>query len=194
MSEFQGFPKIGRFNREWLITEKIDGTNAQVRLIELDGHRLTDPNCVAQLGGLAMFVGSRTRWITPQSDNYGFAQWCLEHFEELSAMGPGSHFGEWYGSGIQRNYGLKEKRFALFNVARWSESRPGCCDVVPLMRTSSGDLLSSDVRWALADLRACGSRLVPGFTRPEGVVIRHIPSGALMKATLDGDGHKGAKQ
>ena len=194
MSEFQAFPKITRFHREWIITEKIDGTNAQVRFVELDGYQSADPKCVAQSNGLAMFVGSRTRWITPQDDNAGFARWCLEHFEELSAMGPGSHFGEWYGCGIQRNYGLSEKRLALFNVARWSESRPACCDVVPVIRVSDGEHLSDDIRNALNVLRATGSYMVQGFMRPEGVVIRHTPSGVLMKATLDGDGHKGANR
>jgi hypothetical protein len=58
--EFQEFPKIARLSREIIITEKIDGTNAQILITE-EGDFL---------------IGSRTRWITPQDDNYGFAKWA----------------------------------------------------------------------------------------------------------------------
>jgi hypothetical protein len=54
------FPRVPRLNREVLITEKIDGTNAQVFIAE-DGERI--------------LAGSRTRWITPEVDNFGFAAW-----------------------------------------------------------------------------------------------------------------------
>ena len=54
--EFQDFPKMARLSREIIITEKIDGTNAQILITE-NGDFLT---------------GSRTRWITPQDDNFGF--------------------------------------------------------------------------------------------------------------------------
>ncbi len=37
-----------------------------------------------------------------------------------------------------------------------------------------------------------GSVVSPGFMRPEGIVIFHVASGQIFKATLDGDGHKGA--
>ena len=91
MIEFEGFPKIARLSREAIITEKIDGTNAQIYIGE-DGQ---------------IIAGSRTRWITPDSDNFGFARWGEQHRVELAALGPGRHFGEWWGSGIQRGYGLE---------------------------------------------------------------------------------------
>ncbi len=64
-----------------------------------------------------MFIGSRTRWITAQDDNHGFARWVEGNKQELLKLGAGRHFGEWWGSGIQRGYGLQkgEKRFSLFN-------------------------------------------------------------------------------
>ena len=104
MTEFQEFQKIARLSRNCSITEKIDGTNACIYIGE-DGEFLT---------------GSRTRWITPEDDNYGFAKWALAHKDELMALGPGRHFGEWWGSGCQRGYGLTngEKRFSLFNTSR----------------------------------------------------------------------------
>ena len=59
LPDFKPFPKMARLSREIIITEKLDGTNAQVFITE-DGD---------------LFAGSRTRWITPQDDNYGFARW-----------------------------------------------------------------------------------------------------------------------
>lgn len=171
--ELTPFPKIARFNREVIITEKIDGTNAQVHIAE-DG---------------TVRAGSRTRWITPDEDNFSFARWVADHADELRALGPGSHFGEWWGSGIQRGYGLQkgEKRFSLFNVARWSDDsvRPKCCSVVPLLGRGIGiELLAVNI---LQDLRDKGSVAAPGFMRPEGVVIFHTASSQLFKITLEGD-------
>jgi hypothetical protein len=65
--EFEEFPKMARLSRRIIITEKIDGTNAQVFIGE-DG---------------TMQFGSRTRWITPDDDNFGFAKWATEHADEL---------------------------------------------------------------------------------------------------------------
>ena len=52
---------------------------------------------------------------------FGFARWVETNRERLiTLLGPGLHFGEWWGSGIQRGYGLTkgDKRFSLFNVER----------------------------------------------------------------------------
>jgi len=140
-----------------------------------------------------VFAGSRTRWITPEEDNYGFARWVKEHEEELRVgLGFGQHFGEWWGSGIQRTYGLKEKRFSLFNVSRWTDDvRPECCGVVPTLYTGIFDTLQIDNQ--LYMLRDEGSKAAPGFMKPEGIVIYHVPSRQLFKKTLDkNDEHKGA--
>lgn len=169
MVEFKEFPKIARFNREVIVTEKIDGTNAQVHVTD----------------GGEVLAGSRNRWITPEADNYGFAAWVRDHAEELRALGPGQHFGEWWGAGIQRRYGLSEKRFSLFNVSRWSEERPACCGVVPVLWR--GPLAEMDSDAILADLAHGGSRASPGFMKPEGIVIFHVASGALFKRTIEKD-------
>ena len=92
--EFVEFAKMARLNREVIVTEKIDGTNACVGISE-DGR---------------IFAGSRSRWITPQDDNFGFAAWVQAHRDQLLTLGPGRHFGEWWGAGIQRRYGQAEKR------------------------------------------------------------------------------------
>jgi hypothetical protein len=176
--EFPKFPSIPRLFREAVVTEKIDGTNAIIHVAEDD----------------TVIAGSRSRWITPEDDNFGFAKWVKANEEELrTKLGYGTHYGEWYGSGIQRGYGLKEKRFALFNVHRWSDDsvRPSCCDVVPVL--SRGDFDTALIRGTAESLLTNGSVLVPGFMKPEGIVVFHVKSGQLFKYTFDkNDGHKGA--
>ena len=190
--EFEPFPKMARLSREIIVTEKIDGTNAQI-LITDDGD---------------MFTGSRNRWITPNDDNHGFALWAYSHSAELIAgLGPGRHFGEWWGSGIQRGYGLTkgEKRFSLFNVQRWCLSGetpqqihtadpriekwqdvlPECCGLVPVIYRGE-----FDVRWinrCVELLDRYGSYAVKGFMNPEGVVVYHTAANVGFKKTIHND-------
>ncbi|MGQ0595836.1 RNA ligase family protein [Aquabacterium sp.] len=194
--EFLPFPKIPRLKRSITITEKIDGTNAQVVLSPATGMECVGTDNVIAIGGkshigdcpLVMRAGSRSRWITPgkETDNYGFAGWCLRNAEELFKLGEGQHFGEWYGQGIGRSYGLDHRRFALFNVDRWgahNPNTPACCEVVPIV--SRADL--ADVDRALVSLKLCGSRAVPGFMKPEGVIVYHHAARSMFKVLLEND-------
>lgn len=184
--EFTEFPKMARLSREVIVTEKIDGTNAQV-FISQDGQ---------------IMAGSRTRWITPQDDNFGFAAWVEAHRDELLTLGPGRHFGEWWGQGVQRNYDLTEKRFSLFNVQRWAlhgtepqriataDPRiekwqgvlPECCGLVPVLYRGLFDTTAVDR--AIETLRLTGSAAAPGFMKPEGVVVFHTAGNVGFKKTL----------
>lgn len=168
------FPKVPRLNREVIVTEKIDGTNAQVFIAE---------------DGVTVLAGSRTRWITPEADNFGFAAWVRDNRDELLKLGPGRHFGEWWGSGIQRGYGLPkgERRFSLFNVSRWADeaARPACCHVVPTI--CRGIFETNAVVGALSFLRMSGSAAAPGFMKPEGVIVFHTASNSGFKVTLEKD-------
>jgi hypothetical protein len=167
---FEPFDKIPRLRRNVVVTEKIDGTNALVYVAD-------DFETIA--------AGSRTRWITPEDDNMGFARWVQANKEELLKLGPGWHYGEWWGAGIQRRYGLTEKRFSLFNAGRWTDDvRPKCCHVVPVLAQGSAD---SAVEEALNILRTEGSRAAPGFMKPEGIVVYHTASRSLFKVTLEKD-------
>ena len=166
---FLPFAKMARFSREIVITEKIDGTNAQIYIGE-NGEFLT---------------GSRNRWITPEDDNFGFAKWARDNRDELMQLGSGRHFGEWWGLGVQRGYGLKERRFSLFNTARWGDDRPACCDVVPVLYRGLFD--TSEVETVIDRLRVFGSHAAPGFMRPEGVVIFHTAGNVGFKKTLEKD-------
>jgi hypothetical protein len=186
---FSEFPKMARLSRECIITEKIDGTNAQIQ-ITAEGQFLT---------------GSRTRWITPQDDNFGFSDWAHANKEELMTLGVGQHFGEWWGQGIQRKYGMTEKRFSLFNVSRWclagktpqripnadprierfQDVLPACVGLVPLLYRGVFDTHSCD--YALTMLTDCGSKAAPGFMNPEGIVCYHVAAGIGFKKTIEKD-------
>ncbi|NJL26341.1 MAG: hypothetical protein HC902_15110, partial [Calothrix sp. SM1_5_4] len=87
--EFRAFSSIVKMMSPCQITEKVHGTNAAV-IVEftMDGV----PIVRAQ---------SRTRLLLPEDDNYGFAGWVKKNEAELArCLGPGLHFGEWYGSGV----------------------------------------------------------------------------------------------
>ena len=167
--QFESFQKMARLSRECVITEKIDGTNAQIYIGE-NGEFLT---------------GSRTRWITPQDDNAGFSKWAHENKEELLTLGVGRHFGEWWGQGIQRRYGMDHKVFSLFNTSRWCLERPSCCSVVPVLW--QGDFSKLDIGLVMSHLKQCGSKASPNFMNPEGVVVFHIAGGVGFKKTFDKD-------
>lgn len=180
---FVEFPKIGRLSRDMVVTEKIDGTNGVIHISDAGD----------------FLVGSRSQWITPEKDNHGFARWAMEHRAELMQLGPGTHYGEWWGAGIQRRYGLTEKRFSLFNVGRWVDSHTGgvgdlrgkqevapqCCHVVPTLMLWTFDTAKIDD--AIADLQAHGSYAAPGFMQPEGVVVFHTANSTLFKKTIEKD-------
>ena len=171
---FEEFPKIGRLSRGMVITEKIDGTNGQIIITE-----------EGEFG-----IGSRSRLITPEQDNYGFAKWALNNKDELMKLGPGRHFGEWWGSGCQRGYGLQkgEKRFSLFNVGRWTRPEvvlPSCVSLVPVLY--QGDFSIQKIEEVMAELKTTGSKAIPGFMNPEGVVIFHVATRTLFKKTFEKD-------
>lgn len=207
---FRPFPKMARLSRECLITEKIDGTNASIYIDPTD---CKDPNSIATFfckdgSALGMWAGSRTRWITTASDNFGFANWAVANANELIKLGEGHHFGEWWGSGIQRGYGFKngERFFSLFNAGRWvehdkptyvidnpnpqanvkyTEHAPECCRVVPVLHRGVFDTF--DIEATLHYLRTHGSVAAKGFMDPEGLVVYHIAARIGFKKTLDRD-------
>lgn len=198
---FEEFPKISRLARECVVTEKIDGTNGQLYILKSNVVDALGPIARLAIGfdpttELVMLAGSRTQWVTPERDNHGFARWVQEHAPELFQLGEGRHYGEWWGSGIQRGYGLQkgDKRFSLFNVARWGDNRdrekfpidrPACCSAVPVL--GSGVFSTESIDFALDRLSREGSSASPGFMNPEGVVIWHEAARILFKKTLERD-------
>ena len=192
LSEFQPFGKIARLRRSCLITEKIDGTNAAVtveRVGEVDPERPDHTVTIytRDLAGdlFALRAQSRNQFIVPGRDNAGFAAWVQANADELVLLGEGRHYGEWWGQGIQRRYGLDHKRFSLFNAARWGDdtgnARPTCCHVVPVLYEG---IFTTD---AVDQLRANGSLAAPGFDRPEGVIVYQVASKTYGKVLLEND-------
>lgn len=202
---FQPFGKISRLSREMVITEKCDGTNAQIFIWDpatqppIEGS-IRIPWIVNTMEGNMSFIaaGSRNRWLTLTDDNFGFAKWVHANASELAALGPGRHYGEWWGSGIQRNYGLVEKRFSLFNVDRWrgalhavaayqgdQKKCPDCCHVVPVLYR--GEFDTGVINQVLQKLSVLGSVAAPGFMHPEGIVIYHTASRTMFKKTVEHD-------
>jgi len=196
--EFKPFPKLSRWSRDIMITEKIDGTNASIH-IRPYGQEDYDPalDIAVQTGSGAFTIraGSRTRWISPGDDNYSFAGWVHSNAADLARLGAGHHFGEWWGRGVQRNYSQSRKRFSLFNAGRWAapgkcvldgqESPPECCDVVPVLY--SGPNYQADIEKTVRQLRELGSVAAPGFMQPEGIVIFHSASQTSYKKTITHD-------
>jgi hypothetical protein len=187
--EFVPFPSIPRLFRDITITEKIDGTNACVVIQDLtDDHDEPDYRVFAQ---------SRKRIITPGDDNFGFAAWVHANVGSLvDDLGPGRHFGEWWGSGIQRGYGLPkgERRFSLFNTRKWGDAgfaTPGL-GVVPVLY--EGPFMETEVHVALDRLKLHGSKAVQGFRNPEGICVYHHAGNHVYKYTIEGDDeHKSAR-
>lgn len=232
-------PKIPRF-RDMVVTEKIDGSNAAIRIImsQFGAHveeGSVPDGCTLILGPdhidwdhgddgmpsteFLVYAQSRKRLIKPGDDNFGFAAWVRDNAKALvSVLGEGDHYGEWWGQGIQRKYGLDEKRFSLFNTRRWdwlgnddkrdewSEWRVNCktsalggaraviphnLTVVPTLYT--GPFNMDDIDACLGELDEDGSVAAGGFKPAEGVVIFLPNANRIFKKTLDGDGGKFAK-
>lgn len=176
--EFKPWPKIARLaNEQMTITEKIDGTNACVIFLPADND-----------WGYEHAAQSRNKLITPESDNAGFAKWVWQHVDELFVdLGYGYHYGEWWGSGIQRGYGMErgEKFFSLFNAPRWTPAAASFktpnLRVVPLLY--QGSLESGKIADFADVLYESGSFAAPGFMKPEGIVVHLKEAGATYKIT-----------
>jgi hypothetical protein len=190
--DFVAWPKTPRLLRGMTITEKIDGTNSAVHIRKTDKHLDPDANPYVYDNGDSVYeviAQSRNRLLTPESDNFGFAQWvdCFV-FDLIDLLGEGTHFGEWWGSGIQRGYGLPkgERRFSLFDVDRYEgiESRSdGLLRTVPVLYRGVFD--TAVVRDTLTQLGTTGSRAAEGYDNPEGVIVWHTAAQHCFKLTFD---------
>ena len=217
MIEFKSWGKIPRLSKSTVsITEKIDGTNACVVIMP---HCVTPVHLVDREGAIdvqevngqtyAIGAQSRNKLIFPgkNTDNAGFAGWVAENAEELiKLLGPGYHYGEWWGQGIQRGYGLDHKVFSLFNTHVWGKKAQGIesfltrandinLSVVPELYI--GPLDSAALDEVCSDLRQLGSVAASkeGNTAKapaEGVILYHHDLKAYHKVLLENDDrHKG---
>jgi hypothetical protein len=227
--EFQAFPKIARLHKDIVVSEKIDGTNAAVIIQDawdgLDdtekgygayhltylqqyvayGAKIVEVDDGEQTRFFLVGAQSRKQLITPgkSTDNFGFAGWVYDNAEQLvKTLGAGRHFGEWWGSGIQRGYGLPkgERRFSLFNRSLYphlwdpdhareeevdadgNELLPEL-NVVPVLY--EGPFSEQDIEDCMQSLEEYGSQAAPGFMNPEGIVVYHTAARQLFKWPFD---------
>lgn len=226
-SDYPKYKPIPRLHRDVVLTEKVDGSNGLIHVIDLTTEGIDEASSVAYVDGdhvqrviegasiygtdqmgkkYLIRAGSRNRWLSTEKDNFGFCAWVMANADALTALGPGYHYGEWFGLGIQTGYGLDKKRFALFNVAKWYDPRdprthtstfednfpkakpcPSVVTVVPVISVVDGKHLNAEVDKALHTLESEGSFIAPGFMKPEGVVVFHAAAGVLFKATIHND-------
>ena len=189
--------------REIVVTEKVDGTNSAVIIEEVDpeldyeyegGFTLA----TVERGGktYAVAAQSRNRLIFPSkaTDNHGFAAFVQQNAEELFILlGPGRHFGEWWGKGINKRYASAMegiKGFALFNVAKhadlhhWLRFGDQQVLVEPVHVLYEGPFSEQKIRDTLNELKKHGSWMSP-FDPAEGIVVFHTQSRQTYKITLD---------
>lgn len=193
---FEKWKSIPRLNKEVIVTEKIDGTNAQIHIVDFKEATMSliDAGLNASYilahqrdgdeTGLCMLAASRSRYITPNDDNFGFATWVSHNADDLFRLGPGRHYGEWWGVGIQRGYDLAERRLSMFNP-KWQDQGPDCVHTTPII--AAGTEITTLVDYAMAKLREEGSFAAPGFMDPEGVVVYHTAANQMFKTTFDFD-------
>jgi hypothetical protein len=181
------------------LTELLDGHTVGIHVEALkrrpgtgevtirDGDVLrASPDGVAQF--YRVWVQDRHRIVTPdQHDLQGVAAWARAHAAELAeTLGPGIHFGEWWGYKVCRGYGLPagDRRFSLFNTARWrfidGTQVPSLYIVPILWEGPLGDNWGT-VMEQVQKLEVEGSAAVPGYRFPEGVMLYHAGADTMMK-------------
>lgn len=191
---FIKWPSTPRFHKGLTITEKINGTNACVRIL--------DGKVTAQ---------SRKRIITPEDDNFGFARWVYENAGALTdLLGYGVHFGEWFGEGIQKNpLGIEGKRFALFSPWKFQGTQKldiedsGLVEFVPVLFEGQADynVIPNIIEGLeLYGSQVNGAKLISrGYAQEpdrhaaaEGIIVWHRETQQKYKILLENDAiHKG---
>ena len=182
---FKAWPKIPRLENEvYHITEKIDGTNAAIIIqpwLSDDSQPIPIEEVNTEEECYGIWAQSRTRLITPEDDNFGFAKWVKANAEQLIAdLGVGYHYGEWWGQGINRGYGLDHKRFSLFNPTKHSS----VCYNVPMLSSVGAEDLLYAIQCEIEQLKL-GSYASPGYMRPEGLVVYAEKAKTYWKVIID---------
>lgn len=186
--EFESWGKTPRLFRDMIITEKVDGTNAAIRIVPVEILTPEDhPIAIQKTLNVALFAQSRNRMITPENDNYGFAEWVCENADTLAQdLYLGMHYGEWWGQGIQREYDVDYRSFALFNSRKMGKDgwfKTPNVRAVPTLAKRTFD--QGVIEETLRDLRENGSHLNRDFKNPEGIIVYHSQIGQGFKVTLD---------
>lgn len=177
--DFRKFPKISRLTSPVVVSEKVDGTNGLI-YVDYEG---------------GVFAGSRNRWLTEADgsvadDNYGFGAWVRMHARDLrGTLGPGYHYGEWFGKGIARNYGLDHRRFYLFAVDRYPSLVNNDLTLHDGTHLGTVPVLHRAVEFDHRHIPEIAAELhhsrINSFPRPEGFCIFFEHNHMILKVVLD---------
>ena len=177
---YNSFPSIERLENIYcIISEKIDGTNSLIEINETN-----------------VRFGSRNRYISFSDDNAGFANFFKDYearFEDAAKdittdeSYPLRIYGEWFGCGIQRGYGLKDKFFMPFN-SFYSEKliEYQVPNVIAPNIMYTGKFSMEVVDTCMQQLKLNGSGVVKDYKQPEGIVIFFPKYNFRLKETFDG--------
>lgn len=196
--EHKPWPKTPRWNRNLVISEKLDGTNSAVVVIDSSKDPLERVQCENSpfawqtYEGFYVAAQSRTRFVSPQQDNAGFGKWVFDNRNMLAlSLGVGTHHGEWWGQNLQRKYNQTRKNFSLFNISRYEgidfDKDYNLPNVTVVPKLYEGPNSEAAIRTTLAMLESEGSVAAPGFMRPEGIILYHTASRSVYKILLEGD-------
>lgn len=200
-----GLQKLPDLFSDCTITENIDGLTAAIHVRRIDAYSSMQAvdrfNNDRSLGRVAvegtpvtvlaaskgkvyeLMAVTKNRFLNPEIDSQGFAAWVWEHADELVRLGPGRHVGRWWGQGINRGYGLEERRFSLVNYERWSGTeKPSCVHVVPMLY--KGPFSTESIADVADALRSEGSFASPGYDNPLGLIVYHHKLNNMFKVGL----------
>ena len=193
MSSLNAYPKYPKTHRleniNCIISEKVDGTNGLI-------HGIYD----SKTESFKVKFGSRTRYLNPEvkdGDNFGFASFYLPYKklfkklfnslrEEHSDLCDIKIYGEWFGKGIQRGYGLENKYFMPFNKYYAAFLQQGSIPniIEPYIFCECKYNIQESLD-AMSLLRANGSYLIPGYDNPEGIIINFRDLDIRFKETIN---------
>lgn len=162
---------LPEFYTQVTITEMIDGKSGVLYVDKIKG---------------IVTAGTRWTWLdTPHWDGYGFQTWARVNEKALLNLGPGYHFGVWWGHDIERGYNLNQKRFSLLDNIMWDDLTkvPDCCGVVPELYR--GPMTDTCIPDTLRVLKEVGSLAAHGYKRPMGIVIRHLTGNVKYKVIIN---------
>lgn len=206
------WPDVPRLFRDVTLTEKLDGHTAALHIEPVRSRRIAGitelpvrPGDVfsvdeAEFTFYRVSVQNRTRLVTMHEDVAGIAAWAMENAAGIvAALGPGIHFGEWWGYKICRGYGLPpgDRRFSLFNTARWAALNgtqvPGLFSV-PVLWEGSLENNWDAIGTQLDLLKSRGSVAAPGYAYPEGLVMYHHDGDTMYKVRIPEHNRKNIRQ
>lgn len=187
---YPSFPSIERLENLYChITEKVDGTNGLIELYD------------SSIEGV--LFGSRNRYISANDDNMGFVSFfknytnqlgtLTNYIEEEKLIYPIRIYGEWFGKGIQRGYNLEAKFFMPFNeYLAIKMIDAGIPHIKMPVTLYSGKFSVEILEGCMNKLKDEGSQVVPGYNRPEGVVVYFPKHNFRLKETFEGPKWKDA--